>query len=446
MITAKPMSALLLRLPSLGKVYKGWWIVAAGFGALFVTSGSTGFGFSVMIKPMESDLGWNRSTMVGALTVASYVTGILSAPLGPIVDRYGARTLMVISAFIGGLSLCLVAFVIEPWQYYILIGLGVGTARPALSGLGPRTAISNWFIRKRARAFAIFACGTATSGLVVVPILTFIVGTWGWRGAWIFMGVLEWVLVIPLSWFFIRRRPEDVGLLPDGDEPAKRQGATPTSSAVDITPVREAKWTRSQALKTRTFWLLVVSFMLTGFPGGTIFIHMVPYFTDKGLSPAAAANALSTYALGVLAGRAIWGYVVERAGIYRSLVVYASSYGVAIALFVLAPSHAAIYVTVFILGITIGGAQQLQGQVWADYYGREIVGSLTGFSAILHTPLTSAGPLLAAVVYDLTRSYVGTFSVFSVLCLIAGVTLFLAKKPAPPAAVAVPAATAGISP
>jgi len=430
------------------KLYRGWWVVAAGFGALFVSSGATGFGFSVMIKPIEQAMAWNRATTVGVLSAAGIVSGIMSAPLGFVVDRYGARAVMVVSAFAGGLALMLLAFVTAPWQYYLVMGVGVGAARAGLSGLAPRAAVANWFIRKRASAFAILASGTAASGLLIVPLLAWIVENLDWRAAWVALGLMEWLLVIPLSWIFIRRRPEDIGLLPDGDDPAGRASSPRTGEASSgpISPIREANWTRRQALRTRTYWLLIFSFMLTGFPGGTIFIHMVPYFTGKGLSPAMAASALSTYAAGVLVGRAVWGYTVGRTGIHHALVAYALSYGTAIAAFIIAPSPAAIFFTVFVLGIAIGGSQQLHGQVWPDYYGREIVGSLTGFSGILSTPAHAAGPLLAAIIYDTTKSYTGTFAVFSAITLIASVTLYFAKKPVPPAPAAREAVASAIGP
>ncbi len=416
------------------KIYRGWWIVLVGFLSLFISGGATGFGFSVLIKPMEADLGWNRTTLVGALTLASIVSGVLSAPLGPLFDKYGARFMMVASAFFGGASLILVAFARETWQYYALVGLGVGAARTALQGLGPRTAIANWFIRKRPAAFAVFASGTAVSGLVIVPTLAWIVANMSWRMAWVFMGLMEWILVVPLSWFFMRRRPEDVGLLPDGDKPGKvgvSLGEPQAAKAQAEFP--ETVWSRSQALRSRAYWFLVLGFLLTSFPASSIFIHMVPYFEDKGLTAAGAATALSIYALWVLVGRAIWGYAVARIGIHHSLTVYGLVYGAAIAVFTLAAGAPAIFATSFALGIAVGGAMQLQAQVWPDYFGRGIVGALTGFSTIMMAPSSAGGPLLAAFMYDTTKSYVAVFSFYSAVSFVAALFFFLARRPAPPA-------------
>ena len=217
--------------------------------------------------------------------------------------------------------------------------------------------------------------------------------------------------------------------MPDGDDPSRAEASVKGQPQA---AVKEPVWTRSQALRTKAYWFLVLGFMFISLPAGTLFIHMVPYFQDKGLSPASAASALSTYALGVLAGRAVWGYTVTRLGIHYSLVAIGISYGAAVFMFNLASGAPAIFASNFILGITIGGVQQIQAQAWPDYFGRNIVGALTGFSTVMMAPVHGVGPLLAAFMYDATKSYFALYSFFAILSFVAGLFFFLARRPTPP--------------
>ena len=149
--------------------FHGWWIVAVSFFALFTHGAATSYLFGLLVVPMENDLGWSRTTLVGALTVATFVTSALGMVMGPVFDRHGARIGMVSSALLGGSCLVLLAMVQTPWQFYFLLGVGVGAARTGLENIGPRTAIANWFIRRRAAAFAWSSGGRAVFGFTMVP-------------------------------------------------------------------------------------------------------------------------------------------------------------------------------------------------------------------------------------------------------------------------------------
>ena len=148
--------------------FRGWWIVGVSFLALYLNGSSTSYLFGVLILPMEEDLGWSRATLLGALTVSTFVTAGTGMLTGAFYDRHGARLGMSISALISGAVLLLLPHVTAPWQYYLLLGLGMGIARSGLENTGPRTAIANWFIRRRAAAFAWYSGGRAVFGVTAV--------------------------------------------------------------------------------------------------------------------------------------------------------------------------------------------------------------------------------------------------------------------------------------
>ena len=324
----------LLRRPR--TIYRGWWIVLTGLLALIVSGGTTSFIFSVLIKPMEADLGWSRATLVGVLTLGGLVSGVLAASVGPLFDKHGARFMMTAGAVLGGVCFILVSRVSSPWQYYLLLGVGEAITRPALDTVGPRTAIANWFVSKRPAAYAIFTSGRAVAGITLVSPMAWLAMNAGWRMVWVVMGLLELVLVAPLAWASVRKRPEDEGLLPDGVLPDTQppREATLHEGAGLGTEATEVPWSVSQALHTKSYWALVLGIVLVSFPGASIFIHMSPYFQDKGLSTAGAALLLSVYASGALLGRVVWAFLAARIGIQRSLTTFAVAYGTAIMLFI----------------------------------------------------------------------------------------------------------------
>lgn len=382
--------------------------------------------FGVLILPMQHDLGWSRSTIVGVLTLEKVSGGIFAVWLGPRLDRYGARLIMTCSALFAGCCLFGIAMAQTPAQFYLLWAL-MGLAAPGLMTLGPIVAISNWFVRKRAQAIMFATFGAAASALVLAPMMAAVAEAQGWRLAWVLMGILMWALA-PLCWFVVRRRPEDVGLEPDGGR--ELQPAAPARS-VHPDAAADTAWTVSKALRSRSFWLLSLGFMLTTLPASSIYIHMSSFVQSRGFSVEAGAAAVSVYGIGVLAGRFIWGVAAGRFGLHRTLVAYAFLYGLSILLFSRPTALWAIYATTVLLGIAIAGAQQLRAQAYPDYFGRRIVGTLLGYATIIATCTSASAPLLVAIAFDRTGSYVGVFSLWGICCIIAGIG-FLFSKPRQP--------------
>jgi MFS family permease len=402
------------------RLYRGWWIAIAGFLALFVHGGATTYVFSVLLPPMEAGLGWSRTTLVGAITLGTGVTALTGMVLGPLFDRHGARWGMSVGAAAGGALLVGLALVRAPWQYYLLLGVGLGAARAAVEIVGPRTAIANWFVRRRASAYALYSGGRAVSGVVLVPLVALAAQAWGWRAGWALMGVGVWLLVLPAAALAVRRRPEDLGLLPDGG---------PAMGATGRAPAPERVWTVRQVTRQSAFWLLVGGFILVDFPAVGIFIHLVPYLQETGLSATAAAGGVSLFAAGAVAGRPFWGAVSARLGVRGALVCSGVLYGVSVTTFGLAPGPGAVVGAAVVVGLTNGGTAQLVSQTWPDYFGRSIVGSLTGLTTLLITPASAIAPLVGAVVHDAMGLYRPVWVAFGMAGFGAAIAFALARRP-----------------
>ena len=418
---------------SLRRVFRGWWIVLLSFYSQFVTVAAGGYVFGVLILSMQRDLGWSQSAVVGPLTVNRWITGLLAVALGPLVDRYGARVSMTASALLAGVGLLLVASSDSLLRFYGAWAL-FGLAQPGLGLVGPRVVIANWFVRKRARAFVIFTLGTSAAGLVAAPVAALIDDQYGWRLVWVILGLLC-LSIAPLSWWAVRRRPEDSGLLPDGDEPERSFDGEASPDQANVGSRETAidlPWTVREALHTRTFWLLTCGFLLVSMPTSVIFINISAFVQSHGFSSSVAAGMVSAYAFGSLGARPIWGFFLSRVGLHRTLVVFAAVYGVAIVFFAVQTELVPLYITSLLLGVGISGVQLLQAQALPDYYGRRIVGSLTGFTTLANVAVAGTALQITALVYDRTEGYVPVFLFFAGACAVAAFLFLFARPPVHP--------------
>lgn len=399
------------------RVYRGWWIVLTGFLSQFASSGASGWVFGVVLISMSDDLGASRSAIVGVLLVARLTGGVAGAITGPYIDKHGSRGLTTVSAALAGLCLMALAFVQAPWQPYLVWAV-FGLAFPGLSTVAPVASISSWFVRHRTRAIVSYTFGGAAAGLVLAPMMAIVADEFGWRTVWVLMGAMH-LLIAPLAWVVIRRRPEDLGLSPDGIEED-----APAGSA----EVRDSNrdddgegWTVQAALRSRSFWLLTAGFTLTMLPASSIYIHMTSFVQSKGYSVETGAVAISLYGLAAVGGRFLWGIVVGRTGLQKALVAWAMLYGLSIIAYALPASLAAIYGATVFLGIAVAGSLQFRAQAYPDYFGRKIVGALVGYSSAVATVASALAPLMVASAFDLSGSYVGIFIVFGVCCILASV-------------------------
>ena len=431
LIVGRPDYSPLLR----RKFYYGWWVLLVTALAVFFQVGAGNWTITVLIEPMTDEFNASHAQFVGALTVAAMLGAVVSPFIGRIVDRYGARVVITACLLFFGLMLILTSQINALWQFYLTYSVGMGLAQSGVLMVGGQVVAANWFIRKRGIAFATLFAATSVTGIVFTLIAQEIVDWRDWRMVWLTMGLSIILVPAPLAWLVIKRRPEDIGLRPDGDEdpiPVRAgREAAPRETRNPPTVATEVSWTLKEASRTRTFWLLNFSLLLIIFPGAGIITVMHPYFTDEGLSSGTAARLVSFYAFSSLIGTVFWGTLAQLLSVRLLLVPWALSYGVSITLLVLAggSSVALIYLTLIPLGISVIGGGQLANQVWADFYGRRNIGAILGFSNLIRTFAIALGPLLAAGIRDTWGDYGIAFSLFAGFCFVAAVGLFFAKPP-----------------
>ena len=398
-------------------------VLVAATGGVF-TLGTGLWSVGAFVIPMEEELGWNRTTLLGGLTVRALVAGALSPFIGPLFDtRLGPRLLSMGTAVLMGVSLIGLRWVDEVWQYYLLFG-GVGALANVAGGtVLVEAVVPKWFIRQRGRAVALASMGGVLGPIFPAGIQAAI-SAFGWRDAWLALGIFSTVVLLPLA-FLIRTRPEDMGLLPDGDTEASAQSPsrrnTNASPAVDLT--------RGQAIRTRTFWILVLTFSLTGLGVQGFISNWLPYFQDIGFSATTGALALTVFGIFVLPARFFWGSLADVFPVRLLLMVQHILTALVVLLLLNIGNFPLLIAFAVLMGLTYGGYVPLQRLIYPIYYGRAHLGAIRGIMRPALTLASAAGPLVIAGIYDLKGSYTLAFVFVMFMWFVAGLMFLLAKPP-----------------
>ncbi len=409
-------------------IYPGWGVVAGAFlgNGLFGAIGLVVIGFFFI--PMGQSLGWSRGAMSVALSLRSAAI-VLPAPfIGPKVDTWGARPFVFWGAITAGLATAGLALVTELWQFYLLYGLIGSVCFVCISNLVTSTAVSKWFVRRRGRALGVADLGVAISVALLAHLVEVLIDAIDWRATWVVLGIIIAAVVAPVS-LLMRRQPEDYGLKPDGF--TKDDDQAPGQAAAREPELSEPEWTRSQAVRSPTFWLLLLMFNAGGLALSGVLAHQVPHITDKGFTAAQAATALSIWAIlsgvsrigfGILSDLVPIRYVV-------SAIMFGSAAGVLLLLW--STNVALLYAFAVVYGLFRGAYVMMTTLVWANYYGRRFLGSINGIVLPFNAVSTAGGPLLAGFLFDLKGDYTISLELFAACYVLAGVLALLAKQPAP---------------
>jgi sugar phosphate permease len=298
-----------------------------------------------------------------------------------------------------------------------------------LLNVSATTAVSNWFVRQRGRALGITVGGSAIGITVLTPVIQWMLDVSSWRVAWLAVAAATVLTLTPLAAWLVRRRPEDVGLYPDGDSsPGHIVRASPSTLATG------RDWSLNEALRVRSYWLLVISGSLIMCAVAGANLHQVPLLTDNGLSAPTVAWLISLYGLGWMAGSVVWGLIAERIPTrYALALAYAiGSVCIVGALVVRDVASGVLYAGAF--GLTQGGKESLDAAVWANYFGRRHLGAIRGFSRPFVVGSNAAGSVVGAIAFDTLHSYVLVFILFGLMSAIAALLAVAALPPRAPAA------------
>lgn len=392
--------------------FYGWIIVGAGAISGAFNLGSAGFATSTFLAVMQADLGWSQTVIFGALSVRVLLGGLMGPIIGPLADHpWAPRVILPIGSIFLALSFILLRWVETPFQYYMVYGV-LGAVGVAAQGGGMwQTLAIKWFVRKRAKALSWSNAGAASGPLIFPLFLTFLIGSLGWRDAWLWLGIITLIIVLPLS-LMARTSPEVMGMLPDGDTPDTKpepstSSTTPTSQKAPV--AEEYSFTKGEALRSSSFWILTLALALavvgiTGYQA-----HWIPYFQEKGFSLEVAASGVAVYGLFNVGGRFVWGYLAGKYNIRTMMILQGclATVGVIFMLFIFNPVMMVAW-GVF-QGINLAGFFMLQSLATAEFFGRGHIGAIRGFMTPFANGTRAVAPLLIGAMHDWSGSYTVPF-------------------------------------
>lgn len=409
--------------------YYGWIIVVVVALAGFTQSAGTFPVLGVLLNPITAEFGWSRTVFTGATTVGTIVGAVASLFVGRIIDRSGGRWLLTGALFFLGGSFVLMAWITTAWQFYALTILS-RTLTMGVVALALQVIIPKWFIAKRGRAVAIGGLGMMAGGTITPLYVQFVVDVADWRIAFATAGLVIWLVsLLPVA-LFLRRQPEDLGLLPDGITSESTQEQLHSNNESSQQANRDISYTLKEVLRFRSFYFLLTGFALLFLVGPGMILHLIPYLTDRGIEARQAVWILVVWSGSGGIGALITGFLVERAGARRSLVVgyvlMAIGFGV---LLTVNNLLLGLLWGVF-MGVVGGGVfSTLYQVIFADYYGRESLGTVRSAVWPIQMLTNAAGPLTAAVAYDAFGTYVPVFATFALLMIVSALFAFAARPP-----------------
>ncbi|MEM7029408.1 MAG: MFS transporter [Chloroflexota bacterium] len=410
--------------------YYGWVIlVVATFGMIMSSPGQT-YAVSIFIEHFIQELGISRSLISTLYTVGTLASSFTLPWIGRQIDHRGARLMMFTTAIIFGLVCIYMGFVLNA----IMLGIGFFLLRMLGQGslsLVCSNVINQWWVQKRGPLLGISGVVSATLGLGAVPIVIhYLIPELGWRNTYMVLGLALLVVLAPISYFFIRNRPEDHGLLPDGikaEAQSDAQDGEPKANAPQ--PVAEENWTRSEAMRTPIFWVFLLGLSSIASLGTGLTFHIVSIFEDSGMSATLAATAFGPIAVTMAITNLASGFLVDRMRL-RTLMSLGLLFQASSLWLVSYLSNTTMAILFgIIMGITFGLMRTVHVVSWAKYYGRLHLGSITGVTATVTSAASALGPMPMGLARDALGSYGPTLMVLSVIPLVLAVVCLFVDRP-----------------
>ena len=401
-------------------MYYGWVVAAAAGGMEFANSASAISILTIFVVPMTEEFGWTRAQIAGATSVGAILGAALAPFVGRFVDRMGSRLVLVVSGTVIGLA----CFYLSLMQSLLGFYLAFTASRIADQGgvkIGASVTAGKWFVRYRGRATGLVFFSGTLGIIALAPLTQLVITEWGWRAAWITLGVGMFALGVAPCALLVRRQPEDMGLLVDGgggEEPG--QGSTP--------PV-ERSLTLGEAARTRSFWAILASLFMVSSATAGAGLHLVPHLTEQGINETAAVGAISVMATAGAVGSLALGAAADRfSPRWMMVILYLCGSG-SLALLAVTDTLVETYLFAVLTGLSGAGINTVAPIMWGKYYGRGALGSIFGVSRAAQVSGFAVGPLASGIVYDTTGNYGGAFLTLALGALAAAI-LVAAVNPA----------------
>ncbi len=414
--------SLLTRLP----FFYGWVVVAVAFITLGVGT-NTRTAFSLLFPPILAEFGWDRGQTAAAFSVG-FVTATLYSPfLGMLMDRFGPRLVIPFSAILMSIGMALATQISQPWHLHLTLGVLVGGGTLALSYMGHSLFLPHWFVRRRGLAIGVAYAGVGVGSILMFPWVQHLISHSGWRSACWAMSAALLITILPLNFFLQRRRPEDIGLAPDGVSSAETSARARANAEaiVDHTWVA-TDWTLAIAMRTSRFWWLAGSSFTSLYAWYAIQVHQTKYLNDIGFPSDVAAYALGMVGLTGSVSQIFLGHVSDRIGREWGWTISISGFALCYLLLLFMQHHPTpllLYLMVASQGLLGYGMAAVFGSVPIELFQGKHFATIAGMLSVAASLGGAIGPWITGLLYDHMGNYELAFwictgmSIASIMCM-----------------------------
>ena len=412
-----------MRLP----FFYGWVIVAVTFVTMAIGVNAR-TAFSLFFPPIISEFGWERGVTAGAFSFGFVVSGAVSPLIGRLMDRSGPRAVMELGVALMGGGLLLAPLTSQPWHLYLTIGVLVGAGSVCLGYSGQSQFLPHWFVRSRGLAMGLAFAGVGIGSVTLLPWVQHMIEQTGWRTACTAMGLTVLIVLAPIN-LLLHKRPEDIGLRPDGEAAPSASSPKPVSNIVD--PVWAATdWTLPRALATARFWWIALGYFCGLYIWYAVQVHQTKFLLDIGFSPSVGVWALGTVSLLGIPGQIFLGHVSDRIGREWVWAISCSGFAICFAALIAlkyVPSLWLVYLMVVTQGALGYGLTSIMGAVVLEIFQGKHYGSIFGSIMLAALAGGAAGPWATGLLYDLTGNYGAAFAIGIAMSILSAVAIWLAS-------------------
>jgi MFS family permease len=403
-----------------GRIFYGWIVLGAAFLIIMIGIG-TMFSSGVFLIPLQEEFGWTRSE-ISLASLLNWITfGLFSFLCGTLSDRIGTRRVVVFGGVMLGLGLTLSGLTRQLWHLYLTFGLlggaGVGAFYVPLSATATR-----WFSSNRGLALAIVSGGNGTGILVIAPLARYLITTYDWASAFMAMGVLSWVIILPAA-LLVRNSPAEMGYQAYG-----------AGDDVDVKPAARrvapdaGEMSGREAMRAPALWLIALThFCCCAAHSGPIF-HMASFAIDMGIPEMAAATLLGLSGLISIAGRVGTGVIADRIGAKTTLIALLGLQALGIVSYLWAGPLWTFLALAVVFGVGYGGVMPLYAILTRQYFGARVMGTMYGAVFGVSAVGMGMGSYLGGFFFDLSGAYTGLY-VVSFLLGVSAIILGFGLRP-----------------
>ncbi|MFC1926210.1 MFS transporter [Chloroflexota bacterium] len=408
------------------RIFYGWWIVIAGGLLSLFSNGIVNNGFTALFTPIVAHFGWSYAAVSLAFSFRAAEVGITAPLVGIIADKVGPRKVAFTGVFISGWALIWLSRVESLTMFYLaFVLLSVGLS--GCAGYIQMIAVANWFRRKVGTATGVLTVGQGAGGFLV-PAVVLLVALYDWQATLIILGIGMWVICLPLS-LVIRHKPEQYGYLPDGEASVPVDESETAEAKSIYSGPAEVEFTSREAMKTQSFWLLMLAQSIGWMGLSAVTIHIMPYLESVGISRGTAGLMVTLLAIFNVASRFGFGLLGDRFSKVSLLAITLALEAIGLLIFAYARSALGLIPFVITLGSAWGGIGVLMFTIQREYFGRSSFGSIRGLQIVGIVVVGVLVPPIVGLVFDVRGSY---HLAWLGLAAITAIAIPLALKMRPP--------------